>query len=145
MNICLVSQHYPPDTAQGGVGTQTWNKAHALAALGHEVHVLSCAAGPGPDLKSELHGKITVHRMQPPGQEHGRDYSVYNEHTYQLGYSWAVLRHLRTLETLTNFDVIDFAEYGAVGFAYQLDRTPWNWVPVIVQLHAPLALLAKHI
>jgi glycosyltransferase involved in cell wall biosynthesis len=42
-----------------------------------------------------------------------------------------------------DFDVIDFAEYGAEGFAYQLDRTPWNWVPVVVQLHAPLAMLAE--
>ena len=24
------------------------------------------------------------------------------------------------------FDVLDFPEYGAEGFAYQLDRTPWN-------------------
>jgi glycosyltransferase involved in cell wall biosynthesis len=42
-------------------------------------------------------------------------------------------------------DVIDFAEYGAEGFAYQLDRTPWNWVPVVVQLHGPLAMFAKRV
>ena len=24
MNVCLVSQEYPPETARGGVGTQTW-------------------------------------------------------------------------------------------------------------------------
>src|SRR5437667_8984237 len=113
MNICLVSQHYPPDTAQGGLGTQTWNKARALSALGHRVHVLSCAAGPGPDLKTDLHEGITVHRMQAPGQEQDRDFSVYNEQTYSLGYSWSVLRHLRALEDFATFDVIDFAEYGA--------------------------------
>jgi glycosyltransferase involved in cell wall biosynthesis len=145
MKICLVSQHYPPDTAHGGVGTQTWNKARALAALGHSVQVLSCAAGPGPDLKTDEDAGIIVHRMQAPGQEQGRDFSIYNEQTYSLGYSWAVLRHLRSLEELNRFDVIDFAEYGAEGFAYQLDRTPWNWVPVTVQLHAPMALLAEHI
>jgi glycosyltransferase involved in cell wall biosynthesis len=145
MNICLVSQHYPPDTAQGGVGTQTWNKARALAALGHGVHVLSCAASPGPDLENKQASGITVHRMQAPGQEQGRDFSVYNEQTYSLGYSWSVLRHLRALEDSVRFDVIDFAEYGAEGFAYQLDRTLWNYIPVTVQLHAPLALLAEHI
>jgi glycosyltransferase involved in cell wall biosynthesis len=145
MNICLVSQHYPPDTAQGGVGTQTWNKARALAAMGHGVHVLSCATGPAPDLKTDLHAGITVHRMQAPGQEQGRDFSVYNEQTYAIGYSWLVLRHLRSLENEISFDVVDFAEYGAEGFAYQLDRTPWNSIPVTVQLHAPLALLAEHI
>jgi hypothetical protein len=44
----------------------------------------------------------------------------------------------------TEFDVIDFAEYGAEGFAYQLNRTSWNWVPVVVQLHAPLAMLTEY-
>jgi glycogen(starch) synthase len=46
---------------------------------------------------------------------------------------------------MVGFDVIDFAEYGAEGFAYQLDRTPWNWVPVVVQLHGPLAMFSERI
>jgi hypothetical protein len=40
MRICLVSQEYPPETAKGGLGTQTYLKAHGLALLGHEVHVI---------------------------------------------------------------------------------------------------------
>ena len=48
LNVCLVSQEYPPDTAVGGIGTQTWNKAQMLTKLGHKVHVLSCMAGDGP-------------------------------------------------------------------------------------------------
>ena len=35
MHICLVSHEYPPETADGGIGTQTWNKAHGLSRLGH--------------------------------------------------------------------------------------------------------------
>jgi glycogen synthase len=42
MRICLVAQEYPPVTAVGGIGSQTWNKAHGLAAQGHDVEVLSC-------------------------------------------------------------------------------------------------------
>ena len=145
MDICLVSQHYPPETAQGGVGTQTWNKARALARLGHTVHVLSCAARPGPDPRTVADGGVIVHRMQPPGQEDGRAFPVYQATTYAVGYSWSVLGHLHRLMQTTTFDVLDFPEYGAEGFAYQLDRGPWNWVPVVVQLHAPLALLAEHI
>ena len=45
MQVCLVSQEYPPDTARGGIGTQTWNKAQQLSRLGHAVDVLSCMAG----------------------------------------------------------------------------------------------------
>ena len=43
MRICLVSQEYPPDTASGGIGSQTYAKAHGLASRGHEVTVLSAS------------------------------------------------------------------------------------------------------
>jgi len=143
MRICLVSQEYPPETARGGIGTQTWNKARTLARLGHTVHVLSCSPTSGLDLRTEIGGGVTVHRMRPPGEESGRDFPVYNSITYAVGYTWSILRHLHHLMRTSEFDVIDFAEYGAEGFAYQLDRTPWNWAPVVVQLHAPLAMLAE--
>ena len=144
MNICLVSQNYPPDTAQGGISTQTWNKARALTDLGHTVHVLSCAAKAGPALKTTIDDGVTVHRMQPPGRDSANEFSVYNEQTYSLGYTWSVLRHLRGLLATSVFDVIDFADYGAEGFAFQIDRAPWE-PAVVVQLHAPLAILAEHI
>lgn len=143
MRICLVSQEYPPETARGGIGTQTWNKARTLARLGHTVHVLSSSRTSGPDLRTEIEGGVTLHRMRPLEEETGTEFPVYNPATYAVGYTWNVLRHLHHLMRTTEFDLIDFAEYGAEGFAYQLDRTPWNWIPVVVQLHAPLAMLAE--
>lgn len=140
MKICLVSQEYPPETARGGVGTQTWNKAHRLTALGHTVRVLSSSARPGPDLRTQIEDGVTVHRLQAPGS----DFPVYQPATYWIGYSWAVYRQLRRLLRETAFDLIDFPEYGAEGFAFQLDRTPWSWVPVVVQLHAPLAMFVEY-
>lgn len=139
MRVCLVTQQYPPETARGGIGTQTWNKARALASRGHEVHVLSCTSGAEPP-REEAHGGVTVHRMRPPGVE----FPVYSTSAYWLGYTWLVLRQLTRLMQSTSLDVVDFPEYGGEGFAYQLDRTPWNWVPVVVQLHAPLAMFAEH-
>jgi glycogen(starch) synthase len=103
--------------------------------------VLSCAGGPGPDLKTETDGGVTVHRMQPPGSE----FPVYQTPAYWFGYTWSVLRHLHTLMRTTTLDVIDFPEYGGEGFAYQLDRTPWNWAPVVVQFHGSLAMFVEHI
>ena len=144
MRICLVSQEYPPETARGGIGTQTWNKAHALARLGHDVHVLSCSAGAGPASTTAGDG-VVLHRMQPPGVEQGNDFPIYDPAVYAMGYAWNVFRQLHHLMKTTEFDVIDCAEYGAEGFAYQLDRTRWNWVPVVVQLHAPLAMLTAHL
>lgn len=41
MKIAFCSQEYPPETAHGGIATQTRAKAHGLAALGHEVFVIS--------------------------------------------------------------------------------------------------------
>src|SRR5438445_107521 len=144
MNVCLVSQEYPPETARGGIGTQTWNKARSLSRLGHSVHVLTCAGAEGPNLRTDSCCGVTVHRMQPPDQEPGRQFPVYSAPAYWLGYSWTVLRQMHNLMPVATFDVIDFAEYGAEGFAYPLDRVPWNWAPVVVQLHGPLAMLARH-
>jgi glycosyltransferase involved in cell wall biosynthesis len=79
--------------------------------------------------------------MQPPGFE----FPVYKTPTYWLAYSWLVLRQLHRLMAEVTLDVVDFPEYGGEGFAYQLDRSPWSWVPVVVQLHGPLAMFVEHI
>jgi glycogen synthase len=140
MKICLVSQEYPPETPWGGIATQTFNKARALAGLGHEVHVLSRSAEEGADLRTELDQGVIVHRMKPPGYE----FPIYSRTTYRLGYTWYVLAKLNELMERTAFDVLDFPEFGGEGFAYQLDRTAANWVPVVVQLHGPLPMFIEY-
>ena len=60
-----------------------------------------------------------------------------------LGYNWAVLQSLQQILEKRSFDLINFPEYGAEGVAFQANRSIYNWVPVIVQLHAPLAMLAE--
>jgi len=141
MNICLVSQEYPPETAWGGIGSQTRNKALALVRLGHTVHVLSRAAdADGPEMRTESADGVIVHRMQPPGHA----FPIYGRSTYLLGYSWFVLGHLQRLAQTTAFDVVDFPEFGGEGFAYQLDRTVWNWLPVVVNIHGPLAMFVDY-
>jgi glycosyltransferase involved in cell wall biosynthesis len=141
MRICLVSQEYPPETAHGGIGSQNWNKARALAGRGHEVEVVSSAVEPRSGTCTKSADGVTVHRIQPPGFE----FPVYESPTFWLGYSWAVLRELRRLSAARPFDVVDFAEYGGEGFAFQMDRTEWTWAPVVVQLHGPLAMFAERV
>lgn len=141
MRICLVSQEYPPESASGGIGTQTWNKAHELADLGHEVHVLSAASGTRPGLRTTDNDGIVVHRLRTPGA----GLEVNEPGPYWLGYAWTVFRHLRELEASSRFDLVNFPEYGAEGYVYQLDRTPWSWTPVVVQLHGPLAMFTERI
>lgn len=145
MRVCLVSQEYPPQISPGGMGTQTWNKARSLARLGHTVHVLSCAAGPGPDLETEMDGDVTVHRIQFPQVRPGESLVISEPAVYWLGYSWAVLRELNRLLQSAPFDLVNFPDYGAEGFAFQLNRADFNWVPVVVQLHGPLTMFAERI
>jgi glycosyltransferase involved in cell wall biosynthesis len=90
--------------------------------------------------RTEVQDGVVVHRMQPPGV----DFPVYGRTTYLLGYSWYVLRALHEVMQQATFDVIDFPEFGGEGFAYQLDRTVWNWLPVVVNIHGPLAMFAEH-
>jgi glycosyltransferase involved in cell wall biosynthesis len=141
MNICLISQEYPPDTARGGIGTQTWNKARKLVMLGHEVHVLTASSRMDSKFYSYEEDGVIVHRMPSPDC----DQLIYAEHTYWLGYSWEVYRYLQRLRKSVEFDVIDVAEYGAEGFVYQMDRTVWNWIPTVVQLHGPIAMFSERI
>jgi glycosyltransferase involved in cell wall biosynthesis len=147
MRVCLVSQEYPPDTSRGGIGTQTWNKAHQLVGLGHDVDVLSCMGN--SDKRSRMHtersGGIRVHRMRPPGEDPGDPVPLYDPAVYSVGYSWQVLEALERLSRDRDFDLINFPEYGAEGFAYQLNRTSENWIPVVVQLHGPLAMFSERI
>ena len=142
MRICLVSEEYPPETGHGGIGTQTWNKAQALTELGHSVEVLS-RAGIGSPARTCQESGITVHRMAPPGENPACPLPIYDQSVYSLGYSWSVLHSLYRLTQKNQFDLINFPEFGAEGFAFQANRTAANWVPIVVQLHAPLAMLAE--
>ena len=66
MNICLVSQQFPPETARGGIGTLTWTTAHGLARLGHTVHVLSHTGDRVAATSTPIDGGVIVHRMASP-------------------------------------------------------------------------------
>jgi len=137
VKICLVSQQYPPESARGGIGTLMSMKARVLTGLGHTVHVLSATSEPGPELRTTEDEGVVVHRLRRP---------TTNETAPNwLAHSWLVLSHLRALEQEHRFDLINFAEYGAEGYLYQLDRVPSMWTPVAVELHCPLMLLAEHV
>jgi glycosyltransferase involved in cell wall biosynthesis len=61
-----------------------------------------------------------------------------------VGYTWAVLRELHRLTESTPFDVINFPEWGAEGFAYLLNNVGHaSSIPAIVHLHGPLAMFVE--
>jgi glycosyltransferase involved in cell wall biosynthesis len=137
LSICLVSQEYPPETAHGGIGSQTYLKAHGLASLGHRVHVISRSKGGGA---AQEHDDDGVHVVRIPGAEDRL--SVQTTLGDWLTYSAAVAEAVAKLHARGPLDVIDFPEWGCEGFVHLLNRTKWNAIPAVVHLHGPLVMFA---
>lgn len=135
MKICLVSQEYPPTT--GGIASQVWLKAHALTSREHTVHVISSTYE--EPAHTYMDGKVVVHRITDPSTD-----THFSETSVQwVGYSWAVARKLYELLGEIGFDIIEFPDYGAEGFIYQLDAHRYHHIPIVVYLYGSLTMFAK--
>ena len=137
MRICIVSQEYPPETGGGGIGTQSFLKAHGLAAHGHHVEVVS-ASWTNP--RSEYDGKALVHRIKP--SDFGLD--PHDISIEWMTYSLSIAQKLTEMKAEENFDIIQFPEYVGEGFFYQTNRFQWRTAKYSVQLHGPLGMFAEH-
>lgn len=136
MNIGLVSQEYPPETARGGIGSQTLAKAKGLVALGHKVFVISRSID--AQRYEQTTGNICVIRI--PGMETAMPNMT--DTVQWLTHSVAVAAEITALQQKVKLDIIDFPEWAAEGYVYLLNRTNWNRVPTVVQLHGPLVMFA---
>lgn len=139
MKVALVSQEYPPETARGGISSQTYTKAHGLAALGHQVFVISRSIT--REKCVSVSGGVKVIRI--PGFE--KQLPEMTEAVQWLSHSLLVAAEIEALHTEVNLDIIDFPEWAAEGYAYLLNCRPWKKVPVVIQLHGPLVMLAHTI
>lgn len=139
MKICLVSQEYPPETGGGGIGTQTYLKAHGLSGRGHDVHVLSSSWD--SQARCYQDGKAFIHRIAEPAVPG----AGYETSTYWLAYSAAVAAKLHELDQQHRFEIIQFPEYGGEGFVYQTDTFEHRTARFVVQLHGPLAMFVRQI
>lgn len=138
LNICIVSQEYPPETGRGGIATQSALKARGLSSRGHHVHVLSMTYAKKESTHHE--GDVVVHRIpHPPLPNPGYDPS-----SSWLAYSAAVSRKLHELTSSHRFDIYQFPEYAGEGFIWQTDTFAHRAGRYVVQLHGPLAMLSEH-
>src|SRR5438132_8094151 len=137
MRICIVSQEYPPETGGGGIGTQSYLKAHGLCARGHHVEVVS-ASWTNP--RSEYDGKALVHRIKP--SDFGLN--AFNQSIEWMSYSLSIAQKLTEMQAEKNFDIIQFPEYVGEGFFHQINNFRWRKARYCVQLHGPLAMFAEH-
>lgn len=127
MKLCLISAEYPPETNCGGIGTYTYNLAHALASYGNEVHVIALAIDSERDY-DYFEGNVHIHRTKTKGP-------------FLLGncliHSYKVFRKLNKLGL--KFDAIEVPEWRAEGFvSVFLCKTP-----LITRLHTPHYLINK--
>lgn len=139
MRILLVSQEYPPETAHGGIGTQTFMKAHGLSELGHQIFVLSHSI----DGTRHESTDSEIRMIRVPGMNSGL--IEMTETVRWLTYSTLITAEIERLSKRFEFDLIDFPEYGAEAFVSLLNRTDWKKIPIVMQLHGPLVMLAHAI
>jgi glycosyltransferase involved in cell wall biosynthesis len=134
MRLCLVSQEYPPQTAKGGIGTQTHLKAHALARMGHEITVISGSADGSRHEYAE--SGVTVVRIPQ------RPLPTYTDAASWLMWSAAVAEELASVHDRKKFELVDFPEWGCEGYVHLINQTEWNRLPTVLHLHGPLIMFA---
>jgi len=134
MKIALISQEYPPESARGGIGTQTYIKAQGLSHLGHQVFVIS--QSPGTNRYEVIDGNICVIRI--PEME-GKIPEM-TDIVYWITHSVVVAAEIEALHRRIGLDIVDFPEWAAEGYTYFLNRMKENYVPAIIQLHGPLVM-----
>ncbi len=136
MRIALISQEYPPETAGGGLGTQTRLKAHGLSRRGHEVFVISRSI----DDRTHEYWDGRVHVTRVPGFE--SQVSLHTDVADWVTYSAQINTALMARHAASPLDLVDFPEWAAEGYVFLLNQSEWNRVATVVQLHGPLVWFA---
>jgi glycogen(starch) synthase len=140
LRIALLSYEYPPETGFGGIGTYTWHHARALAALGHDVHVLAGAREATP-MRHETHDGVHVHRYWAGGPLMQAFHALGRYRLWwtrqRLQNALSMYRGLRALHAERPFDVVEMPECGAEGALV----TRRLRIPSVVRLHSPSALI----
>ena len=135
MHVAIVSLQFPPETAYGGIATQAAIKAAGLARLGHEVDVVTLSLD--GSARQTLRDGVRVWRV--PTRSASTDIEGW------LAWSAAAAERLRRIHATQRVDVVDFPEYGAEAYAYLRTRSKDDYIPTVVHLHGPLAMLSETI
>ena len=110
LNICLISQEFPPHTNWGGIGIYTRAQADGYARRGHRVIVVSRRT-PGAPLVEVEDAGYTVHRVGVPITRKrfvGRTVD-------RILHSRSVARLVRELHRERRFDILETTEAGLEG------------------------------
>ncbi len=140
MKICIVSREYPPETLWGGIGTFTYNLAHGLKNIGHDVDVVCFTLG--EDCLQDDEG-IKIHRISSPKIPFSKrswwDFARYSLFPFSLFYSYKIMKKIDSLYEERRYDAIDFPEHIGEGF-FSIFFQRW---PSLVRLYTPLSLIGE--
>jgi glycogen synthase len=139
MRIALISQEYPPETGSGGIGTQAFQKAHWLAAQGHDVHVISHSV----DGDRHEYQQERVHVIRIPGFDDVLP--IATDEVRWLTYSMCVATELAQLHAAVDLDLAEFPEWGCEAYVHLLNRSKSNPLPTVIHLHGPIVMFADAI
>lgn len=135
LRILFLSREYPPETGGGGIGSYAAAMAPALAARGHEVHVLSCIFGQAAE-DSEREGvwihRRGVRRVLPKVRR------LMPSTAFRI--EGALARHLEARRLGVEVDVIEAPDWMAEGLAVALLGSR----PLVAHIHTPLLLVGRH-
>ena len=149
MNILFISSEYPPETANGGIGTYTFNIASELALSGHNVHVIAAKLGGNEETVSS--GGVTVHRIfheKYPLPENKLFFPL-RQICYKLiphllvRLTWinAVQKKVNKLfKDGCKFDIIEYPECGGEGLKISYPKT----CVLVARLHTPWEIVRKY-
>ena len=149
MRICLISKEYPPDTGWGGIGAYTYQIAHGLQEIGHDVQVVSLMGREDPGnlpggSESEtavMQEGIPVHRARWLGQL--SEWSAVHLTTpythYNMETNFALWRKFAQLHKSQPFDVVEAPEHLADGLMPAVNQA----APIVIKLHTPQAKLLQ--
>ena len=140
LHICIVSREYPPETLWGGIGTFTYNLAHGLKDIGHQVDVIAFTCG---EESTQMDDGIMIHRTSSPRIPFLKrtlwDLAGAALFPFSLLYSLKLKKKIQILHKTRNYDVLDFPEHIGEGFFTIRD----NRLPSLVRLYTPLSLIGK--
>jgi glycosyltransferase involved in cell wall biosynthesis len=132
LRILFLSSELVPERA-GGIATYIATIAPAMAARGHEVHVLSCA--PEHERRDDHTDGVWWHRRRLAGGDRAMSMKKYRQTALRVATAFSYRRELAGLGT--RFDVIESPEWLAEGLLIGATTK----TPVVINLHTPLHVL----
>jgi glycosyltransferase involved in cell wall biosynthesis len=119
MRICLISDEYPPETSNGGIGTYTYHLAHGLASQGNQVTVVSRATGHEKDYFDQGVRVLRFRDQKVPFRGFTRLANLFSGGLF--GYWWhsrSLFNNIKQLHAVRSFDVLEGPLWGGLCFCY---------------------------